>query len=176
MKQLSLQKGFTLVELLVVIAIIAILAGILLPTVIGAFRKASETQARTEVKAIETAVKQFYAEYGKYPLGNGQPDRVYGSGGNDNRLIIDILRGIDKSQNPRGVIFLEVSEESLDGTGNSKNMRDPWDNQYFIAYDANFNNEVATGVTGIGTLAGRTVAVWSSGSDSANTNNLIKSW
>lgn len=187
MKQKIGSKGFTLVELLVVISIIAILAGILLPAVIGAFKKASDAQARTEVKSIEVALKQYYTEYGKFPLGNGQADKVYGTGDSDldgNRLLISILRH-DRSYpsynsawttlNPRGITFLEASEDSLKNDAGQKTYDyfDPWGNQYRIVYDANFQNGVETGSGNFGVLYGRNVAVWSLGSASTN---YIKSW
>ncbi len=179
MKQKHTHHGFTLVELLVVIAIIAILAGILLPTVIGAFKKASEAQARTEVKSIETAIKQYFAEYGKYPDNNAKSDKVYGP---DNRDIIGILRGTNTSAsannpNPRKIVFLEVNENSLKNPSTGvidNNFYDPWGQEYRICFDSNFDNIVKTGVDGIGDKAGRTILVWSLGIEGGT--NFIKSW
>ena len=175
MKQRTIQQGFTLVELLVTIAIIAILAGILLPAVIGAFKKASEAQARSEVKSIETAVKAYLNEYSRFPEGSGQADNqwIYGQGSRDNRDLMAVLRGINTTLNPRRIVFLEIQENSLSSNGD---FLDPWDNQYRIALDTSFNNILETGVTGIGSLTGRTVAVWSLGSGGVGTNTLIKSW
>ncbi|HMP90585.1 MAG TPA: prepilin-type N-terminal cleavage/methylation domain-containing protein [Kiritimatiellia bacterium] len=175
MKQRIVQQGFTLVELLVTIAIIAILAGILLPAVIGAFKKAAEAQARSEVKSIETAVRAYVNEYSRFPEGNGQADNqwIYGQGTRNNRDLMNVLRGINTTLNPRRIIFLEIQEKSLNASGD---FIDPWDNQYRIALDTSFNNVIETGVTGIGSLTGRTVAVWSLGVNGTGTNTLIKSW
>lgn len=55
MKKMN-KKGFTLVEMLVVIAIIAILVSILIPTVLGATKKA---KAATDAANLRSALAEF---------------------------------------------------------------------------------------------------------------------
>ncbi len=75
-------RGFTLIEMLAVIGIIALLVALLFPAIKGALQKAEIAQAQNDVKNIETAVKAFYVEYGKWPNGNGAPkDFAYGAFG-----------------------------------------------------------------------------------------------
>jgi len=63
----QVQAGFTMVELLVVISIIAILAGLLMPAVIGAMRRAHETKTLNLIHQCETAALAYYNDHGDYP-------------------------------------------------------------------------------------------------------------
>ena len=61
-------RAFTLIELLVVISIIAILAGLLLPVLAVAKKKAKITSARTEMNNIAAAVAAYQAAYTLAPV------------------------------------------------------------------------------------------------------------
>jgi prepilin-type N-terminal cleavage/methylation domain-containing protein len=142
-------RSFTLTELLVVMAIITILAGLLFPVVSVMKKKAREGKARIEAKQIESSVRQYYTEYGKWPHGNGEVnDYSYGAGGGylENRHLMNVLRSINAAGNEnfttnvRKIVFLDIPEKSLDSSGN---YLDPWGNQYEIVIDTGYNN-VAT--------------------------------
>jgi prepilin-type N-terminal cleavage/methylation domain-containing protein len=60
-------SGFTLVELLVVIAIIAVLAGILMPALSAAKKKAQIAKCRMEIHNLVGAINQYQSTYGRYP-------------------------------------------------------------------------------------------------------------
>jgi len=168
MKQHADRQGFTLIELLVVIAIIAILSALIFPAVSGVLKKGKVATAQTEVKSIESALNAYYADYSKFPRDNGTADRTYGASGN--RDIINVLRGLDNSLNPRRINYLEISEKSLDSNGN---MIDPWRTNYFIAVNSDFNAELVASGRGVSTnLQARNVAVWTLDTD----GQLIKSW
>lgn len=59
--------GFTLIELLTVIAIIAILAGILIPTVGAVQRQAKVAQSKALFQQLATALISYKSEYGYFP-------------------------------------------------------------------------------------------------------------
>lgn len=60
------QKGFSLVELMVVVAIIGILSAIAIPQINKYMARARQTEAKTNLSAIYTSNKAFYAEYNIY--------------------------------------------------------------------------------------------------------------
>jgi general secretion pathway protein G len=73
-RQLS---GFTLVELLLVLSILALLAGLVLPKLVGTREKANVKAAITQIGAFATALDLFEVDNGKYPPGkNGLNDLI----------------------------------------------------------------------------------------------------
>lgn len=64
------RRGFTLIELLAVITILSILIALLLPAIFGANRAARVQQVKTEITALDTAIKSFKQEFGIEPPSN----------------------------------------------------------------------------------------------------------
>ena len=73
------KQHFSLVELLTVIAVIAILAGILIPTVGAVKESGRATQALTEAKGIHLAIKSFQNDHKYLPskdVSNGSTNDI----------------------------------------------------------------------------------------------------
>ena len=61
------QAGFTLIEIMVVMVIIGILAGLIVPRIIGRPDEARRTKAQVQIESIETALKLYKLDNGYYP-------------------------------------------------------------------------------------------------------------
>jgi len=60
-------RGFTLIELMVVIVILGILAGLIIPRIMGRPDEARQAKARIQIQALETALKLYRLDNGDYP-------------------------------------------------------------------------------------------------------------
>jgi prepilin-type N-terminal cleavage/methylation domain-containing protein len=150
----SKRTGFTLIELLTVVAIIMILAGLLFPTIRGALRKAEITQAKAEIKAIETAIRSYFTEYGKLPVRDalqGQADNsCYFLTSPEQYQLINTLMAISYGDNnnnvlnPRKIPFLDAPsrKNALSNQGTQTTFNDPWAKPYAIKFDCNYDNVV----------------------------------
>lgn len=67
MKQLNNRGGFTLIEIMVVIVILAMLAAIVGPKLMGRTDDAKLTDAKVQIKNVETALKFYKLDNGVYP-------------------------------------------------------------------------------------------------------------
>jgi len=60
-------RGFTLIELMVVIVILGILAGLIVPRIMGRPDEARRAKARIQIESLETALKLYKLDNGNYP-------------------------------------------------------------------------------------------------------------
>jgi general secretion pathway protein G len=63
----KLQHGFTLVELLLVLVILALIAGLVLPGIIGKAEGAKVRAASSQISRISMSVENFYLDTGGTP-------------------------------------------------------------------------------------------------------------
>ena len=61
------ERGFTLIELMVVIVILGILAGLIVPRIMGRPDEARQAKARIQIESMETALKLYKLDNGSYP-------------------------------------------------------------------------------------------------------------
>jgi prepilin-type N-terminal cleavage/methylation domain-containing protein len=193
------QNGFTLVELLVVIAIIAVLAKVGFSAGVSAIQKAKKTTALATCVALETAVNNFYTEYGSMPKDSLTTDTQVEVATTTNPTttadlaLLNALLGIETITTPlntRAIKFLSVKEGKADKNGLIYNpagtavtgLYDPWGGTYLVMLDGNYDEKVLpTGVYGAPTLNGRRAAAFSKGADKSSTNAAsaaddVKTW
>ena len=61
------EQGFTLIELMVVIVILGVLAGLIIPRVMGRPDEARQAKAKIQMESMETALKLYKLDNGNYP-------------------------------------------------------------------------------------------------------------
>ena len=148
--------GFTLVELLVVIAIIGILAGIVVPNVVGYMRNARVARALSEIEGAEQGLLAALTDtqrsnFREFLISDGNPSTgldhlltiadpaVFEASGQvvDNIALIqrfynDFFYGLLRQGRNSDFIKIHVRPEIRQKLGTSYQdlKRDPWDNQY----------------------------------------------
>ena len=140
------RDGFTLVELLSVIAIVALLMGIIIPSISHAQVSAKKKRAAMETETIRLAVLAFERDhlYMPYPSGKGiyvGEDKC--AAGDDQAKVIALLCGSNKL----GKVYLEVPQGSR-GTGcgvqddGGDQFLDPWGQRYGIVLDRDKDDHI----------------------------------
>jgi general secretion pathway protein G len=63
----SHNKGFTLIEIMVVLVILGILAGLIVPRIMGRPDEARRMKAKIQIQSLETALQLYKLDTGNYP-------------------------------------------------------------------------------------------------------------
>lgn len=66
--KLRISSGFTLIELLIVIAIIGVLAALLMANFVGVRQRGRDSQRKSDLRQIQSALELYRADQGTYPL------------------------------------------------------------------------------------------------------------
>ena len=147
------RAAFTLIELLVVISIIGLLAGILLPVLSAAKKKAKIAQARTEMVNLLGAINGYQGDYTVAPVSR---DTTAAAAGRDFTfgvtnaevfvIIMDKEVGVNvgHARNPQKHSYFDAKlapNDKSSGLDSLNNFRDPWGNPYIITLDLNYDNK-----------------------------------
>jgi len=103
------RRGFTLIEIMVVMVILGILAGLIIPRIMGRPEEARRTKARIQIESIETALKLFKLDNGSYPTTE---------------------QGLQALVEPPSVGKLASAWREGGYLEKGKVPKDPWDNEY----------------------------------------------
>jgi len=169
------RKAFTLLECMVVVGILTLLISIILAAISASKQHARKVIAAIEVKNIESAWRQYYAEYRKWPSFASEfiPIPITGN-------VAFILQGLNDSSdnNPRRIpffIFRKINAYS--------NPVNPWGTKtsnstnffYYVMFDTDGDNSI---VTPAGTNVQRPVIVWTYNADyrATEADKIIGSW
>jgi len=86
------RAGFSLVEIIIVLSVLSILAGVITPRLQTHLRKSRDQRRLADMKAIQRAIEQYYADKGDYPPAEGGVDPSWDDshiGGFIPRLMLD---------------------------------------------------------------------------------------
>jgi hypothetical protein len=154
-----------------------------------AINQAKTVASMSAATSLETAVNQFYSEYGSLPDVGG--DTVMTDKGEGIRLL-EILLGLEggsgKVQNTHSIGFLAVKETRdrtkgglLYGSGGPPSVEglfDAWGNPFVVELDTTYEERLRFNMGGRRiSLNGRRVAVHSAGADKKlGTDDDVKTW
>jgi len=156
-RYINRNKGFTLVEVLAVFAILAILSAISYPIILRQAEKGRETEARSMMKDLETALTMFKDDNnGMYPFRDSSTpngEEVYKT--SNFKWLWNTLEGTNgiatktNHNNLREKEYIKFklavdgkSGVTRNGSDEVTSLRDPWGRIYYVCIDHNVDGEV----------------------------------
>jgi len=61
------QSAFSLMEIIIVVTIIGVLAGMVGPRIVKAWKKVKETTTKNTLRSVQSAINEYYGDVRKYP-------------------------------------------------------------------------------------------------------------
>lgn len=112
-KAKRVRRGFTLIELMLVLVILGVLAGVVVPKLIGSAEKSKVTAAQSGVHVLNGVIQTFYMHCKRFPTSE------------------------------EGLNALVTKPADADGWAGPyiepNNLKDPWDQQYHYVYPGTHN-------------------------------------
>jgi prepilin-type N-terminal cleavage/methylation domain-containing protein len=144
--------AFTLVELLVVIAIIGILAGMLLPVLGAAKKRALIVKAKTEMADLAVAINAYDTDYGRFPISKDEQTWLQANGNGD--LTTGLVfgpgpQGVFNNSNTVAILMAAQTFRNGINTANFNHVKNPRQVKYVTPKDAPDNTQGGVGSDGV---------------------------
>lgn len=169
------KRAFTLLECIVVVGVLTLLISIILAAISASKQHTRKVIAAIEVKNIESAWRQYYAEYHKLPSFASEFTQIPITGS-----VAFVLQGVNDTadNNPKKIPFFVFRK--INAYSNPVN---PWGTKnsnstnlfYYVMFDTDGDNNITTPT---GTNVMRQVIVWTYNADYRVTESdkIIGSW
>lgn len=154
----------------------------------AAIKKAKKVSALAAATELETAINQFYSEYGFLPdASKPSADRVFDTSSPDGQQLLSILMGTETSptpQNPKKLRFFIGRPGTRGKSGlitlpsGLSELKDTWGNPYHVVIDGNYD-EALTPPADSGKPApvrGHRVLIYSLGPDGKGGAGAVRTW
>jgi prepilin-type N-terminal cleavage/methylation domain-containing protein len=190
----ALSRGFTLVELVIAIAVIAILAALLVPTILGQVERSRRATAMASAAELAKTMKRFKDETGYWPYGasiwnpglNGSSDVSPAEfTSNDTAMFLSVPPDTSLADSASPLPPLKKCAEVHPGntcyngpylsTGSSMAdpmMRDPWGSPFRYVYNRPCDG---VGACSAPEFPQGFVAIWSAGPDRLDATGCVDS-